>query len=169
VLRPDGVLVTSFAPIWTSAVGHHLWVLDDAGTRIDFLDPSMPRWGHLLLEQDELEWYLTQVFGLALAARAAAQVFHNEHINRQGEAAIRRAFRGAGLDAAALERMPPWPTSPRPSGALLAELRRLHPEAGDFGVPGFRGVIARDARARATAGAAPKGVAAGPVAPGGVA
>ena len=34
VLRPGGVLVTSFAPIWSCAVGHHLWGRLADGARV---------------------------------------------------------------------------------------------------------------------------------------
>jgi len=152
VLRPGGVLVTSFAPIWSCAVGHHLWGRDAQGARVDFLDPVMPLFGHLLLSESELAWFLTQTVGSATALRFAELVFRNQHINRVHEAQYREFFAAAGFDDSRLSEQGAWRPEHQPSRALLAALEERLPGMGSFSTPGFEGVLRlgrRRARAQA--------------------
>jgi SAM-dependent methyltransferase len=153
VLRPGGAIVTLFAPIWSYAVGHHLWETDARGERIMFLDPVIPRFGHLLLTEAELGWYLRIVLGETSAQRCTHYVYHHPCINRLFEGDFRRLFERSGFDASHLARQPVWAQEHVPSDRLNAELVRLHPAGGDFGTPGFRGVLTKvmpDARRRRT-------------------
>jgi SAM-dependent methyltransferase len=149
VLRPGGALVTLFAPIWSYAVGHHLWELDASGRRMMFMDPLLPHFAHLLLEERELAWYLELVFGAETARRCTHYVHHHPCINRVFEGDFQRMFAAAGWDARGIERQPPWSAEHVPSPALRAELLRLHPHGGDFGTPGFKGVLIKTAAAHA--------------------
>jgi SAM-dependent methyltransferase len=158
VLRPGGALVTSYAPIWSCAVGHHLWGRTDAGARVHFLDPLVPLWGHLLLEESELRWFLAHGVGGTVAARFAEQICRHPHINRVHEAEHRAAFAAAGFDDTRLSEQAAWHATHVPSPALLAALEARHPRMGGFQAPGFEGVLrlgrkrgsARAPRARRT-------------------
>lgn len=141
VLRPGGVLVTSFAPIWSCAVGHHLWGRTADGTRVHFLDPIVPLFGHLLLEQGELAWFLAHTLGREVGVRFAEQVFRNPHINRVHSAQYREAFAAAGFDDAQLREQSAWNPTHVPSRALQAALEARHPQLGGFDSPGFEGVL----------------------------
>ena len=141
VLRPGGVLVTTFAPIWSSAVGHHLWGKLDDGRRVHFLDPIVPHFGHLLLEEPELEWFLAHSVGAGAARRFTEMIFRNGHVNRLFEAEYRAAFAAAGFDDARLCEQGPWQPCHVPTPALLAELEARHPDLGGFDSPGFEGVL----------------------------
>ncbi len=152
VLRPGGVLVTAFAPIWSCAVGHHLWGRDAQGARVNFLDPVLPLFSHLLLTEAELTWFLTHTQGHETALRFAAQVFRHPHINRVHTAQYRAAFAAAGFEDSRLAEQGPWHPTHEPSRALRAALEERHPGQGGFGSPGFEGVL-RLGRRRA--GAAP--------------
>ncbi len=141
VLRPGGVLVTSFAPIWSCAVGHHLWGRDAQGARVHFLDPLVPLFGHLLLGEAELAWFLTHTQGRETALRFAGQVFRHPHINRVHSAQYREAFAAAGFEDSRLAEQGPWHPTHEPSRALLEALEQRHPGQGGFGSPGFEGVL----------------------------
>ncbi|MBK7643970.1 MAG: class I SAM-dependent methyltransferase [Planctomycetes bacterium] len=141
VLRPGGVLVTSFAPIWSCAVGHHLWGRTEEGARVQFLDPLIPLFGHLLLEQGELAWFLTQTVGSACAQRFSEQVCRHPHINRVHEEQYRQLFAEAGFDDSRLCEQGPWHPTHEPTPALLAALHERHPGMAGFRSPGFEGVL----------------------------
>lgn len=147
VLRPGGVIVTNFAPIWSCAVGHHLWETDALGERIMFLDGVVPLWGHLALTERELSTYLRVVLGEDAAARAVHYIYHHPCINRVFEGEFRTLFREAGFDDRALAHQSPWASDHVPTVRMQAELARLFPAGGDFATPGFRGVLVRSGEA----------------------
>lgn len=149
VLRPGGVLVTSFAPIWSSAIGHHLWGQLDDGRRVHFLDPIVPLFGHLLLEEAELEWFLARTVGAGAARRFSEMVFRHGHVNRLFEEQYRAAFAAAGFDDARLVEQGAWQPCHVPTPALLAELELRHPGMGSFASPGFEGVLSPGAPSQA--------------------
>lgn len=71
-------------PVWTSDVGHHLWVKCADGTRYRFTENNpVPDWGHLLFDEPELIERLTAQ-GLAAdhVERIARWVYHSDTINR---------------------------------------------------------------------------------------
>ncbi|MBI5365182.1 MAG: glycosyltransferase [Planctomycetes bacterium] len=151
VLRPGGAIVTHFAPIWSCAVGHHLWETDAEGRRVMFLDRVVPDFAHLLLTEDELRGYLALVLGADAARRCTEYIVRHPCINRVFEGDFRRMFRAAGFDDGAMEAQSPWHARHVPSARLLAELLRAHPKGGDFATPGLRGVLrVAGASARAT-------------------
>ncbi len=135
VLKPGGRLFTQFAPIWTCAVGHHVWIRDDERTTLTFNDRVVPAWGHLLLEEHELAPYLEIVRGPSLARRIADYIWRATYINRRCEADFRRAVAASGFEVEVYE---PWGGETRPEPELLAELRRRWPAGGAFGWQGLR-------------------------------
>lgn len=145
-LRPGGVLVTAFAPIWSSAIGHHLWGELDDGRRVHFLDPIVPLFGHLLLDENELEWFLTHTVGANAARRFTPFVYRHPHINRLFEAEYHDAFAAAGFDDSRVRDQYAWNPFHVPSRALLAELDARHPGMGSFATPGLEGVLVPGAR-----------------------
>ncbi len=141
VLRPGGALVTTFAPIWSSAVGHHLWGRLEDGRRVHFLDPIVPLFAHLLLEERELGWFLAHTVGTACARRFVEMVYRHPHVNRVHAAQYRAFFAAAGFDDARLAEQGAWQPIHVPTPALLAELEARHPGMGSFATPGFEGVL----------------------------
>jgi len=141
VLRPGGALVTSFAPIWSCAVGHHLWGRLPDGARVHFLDPIVPLFGHLLLEESELRWFLGHTLGRETALRFSELVYRHPHINRVHEAQYREHFVAAGFDDSRLVEQGPWNPAHEPTPALRAALEARHPDRGSFRAPGFEGVL----------------------------
>jgi ubiquinone/menaquinone biosynthesis C-methylase UbiE len=78
VLKPGGVFLTEFAPIWTSIIGHHynFWVYEE----VDLIPP----WGHLWMTEDEMRIYLAGKVGSGKAEEACQFIYHGEMINRVG-------------------------------------------------------------------------------------
>lgn len=143
VMRPGASLVTNFAPIWSCAVGHHLWETDGNGQRIMFLDPIVPHFAHLLLSEAEMRAYLEIVLGSDAARRCARFIYHDTYINRVFEGEFQRFFRAAGFDVSGMERQGKWSADHVPSPEMLAALQHAHPQGGDFTTPGFRGVLVK--------------------------
>jgi SAM-dependent methyltransferase len=140
VLRPGGALFTQFAPIWSSGLGHHLFLETETRGRVTFNDRLLPDWGHLLLERHELEGFLAVALGPADATRALRAVFDSPYLNRWFEADFTRAFAAAPLVLAERSR---WGNPCPPTRALARELARRHPHGGDFGVPGIRALLVK--------------------------
>lgn len=138
VLRPGGALFSQWAPIWSHAVGHHLWETDDNGGRISFSDPVVPAWGHLLLTQVELERYLAVVFDAPTGKRVARFIHGYDGINRLFEGDFQRVFDRSGLDRELVEQ---WGSTYHPAPRIADELACLHPGGGDFSTYGFRAVL----------------------------
>ena len=61
-LRPGGFAIMSGNPIWTSKLGHHVWVKTEHAKyffseKNDSTNP-IPDWGHLLYDQEEMKSHL---------------------------------------------------------------------------------------------------------------
>lgn len=96
VLAPDGLVFLTGGPVWTSSVGHHVWVSVD-GTHYRFNDASnpVPDWGHLTLSRDELLAELTARTGRPRHARAIVDMIHDSPLlNRRSPGELMDAFRG---------------------------------------------------------------------------
>ena len=141
VLRPGGVLVTSYAPIWSCAVGHHLWGRLADGSRAQFLDPIVPLFAHLVVNEHELGWFLAHTLGEPTGTSFAELVYRNPHINRVFEEQFLEMFAAAGFDDSRLSQQGPWFPTHVPTRALRAELEARHPGMGSFESPGFEGVL----------------------------
>lgn len=142
VLRPGGSFVTSFAPIWSCAVGHNLWERDDQGAPICFDQAVLPAWGHLLLTPEELRWYLGVVFSPSVARRAVSQIFENPYLNRVFDADFRRFFKSSGMSTSGMRPMPAW-NGGEPTQAMRSVLEAMYPGGSDFAVPGYVGTLTK--------------------------
>lgn len=135
VLKPGGRLFTQFAPIWSSPIGHHVWIREHDQTRLTFNDLAVPSWGHLLLEEHELVRFLEITRGPDLARRIADYLWRANYINRRCEADFRRAVADSGFEVETYER---WGGETRPEPELAAELQRRCPQGGEFAWHGLR-------------------------------
>lgn len=140
VLRPGARFFTQFAPIWTSPVGHHLWLIQPDLPLVTFNDPVVPRWGHLALTAPELEAFLTLTRGAAMARAIVQFIWHDRYLNRLPEAEFRRIVEASPFE---VERYEWWSGFTAPQPAMRAELQRLWPTAGEFGAEGIRLVLRR--------------------------
>lgn len=134
VLRPGGLLFTQFSPIWSCALGHHLWICDDEAV-VTFNDGVVPDWAHLVLEESELRTYLELVLDEKIAERSATFIYHSRYLNRRSEGELQRAFEDSGFE---LEASETWGGEKVPSAALTETLQRHCPAGGDFSRYGLR-------------------------------
>ena len=134
VLRPGARLFTQFSPIWTCAIGHHVWICDEDAV-VTFNDGIVPDWAHLVLSEDELLAYLCLMLEKPVAERVAAFAYHGSYLNRRCEGELRRDFEESGFE---IESRSGWGGRRRPSVALAEELGRRWPEGGDFACYGYR-------------------------------
>ncbi len=137
-LRPGGRLFTQFAPIWSSSIGHHVWIIENGRNVVTFNDNVIPHWGHLLLEEHELRNYLTVVRSAPLAEQICNYISVNSYINRVFEAEFRWQFQSSRF---VVELIEPWGGHTSPGAQMLAALRQRWPEGGDFAAHGLRVVL----------------------------
>jgi FkbM family methyltransferase len=128
VLRPGGVLYAEYGPIWTHAMGHHVYTYVD-DELLCFTDPVVPNWAHLLLDRDQFRRYLSIARGDDGGTHVDWWVHESEQTNQLPEAEHRHAFWGSGLH---VDRLEPHGTGHVPSPALQAELDAVHPDGSDF-------------------------------------
>jgi SAM-dependent methyltransferase len=116
VLKPGGVVLASFQPVWTSIRGHHLHHIPD-------VCGLLPPWAHLRWTRQELianlatSWPATASMSLADVAR---WIYESDEINRIDASVLRRVLESSPL---AVE----WitPLKDELSEAELVEARRL--------------------------------------------
>jgi SAM-dependent methyltransferase len=138
VLRPGGCLFAQFSPIWSSAMGHHVWLMEQGQTLFTFNDKALPPWAHLLLNEPELATFLGLTRGPTIASRTCDYIWRSSYINRNTEARFSAFLAGSPFEILALE---PWGGVEQPSAALRAELLRRCPEGGDFAANGLQWVL----------------------------
>ena len=153
VLAPGGLALFEGFPLWSSPLGHHLWVADWGGpykgktsasylftgvSRVASSNP-VPDWAHLLMEQTELEEYLArQSLPATDIACISDWIYRADDINRLSTTELTRAYTTSGLmvQEAITRRVDvPQPT--------LQRLRDRHGEGCDFGVSGLTYVLAK--------------------------
>lgn len=153
VLAPGGLALFEGFPLWSSPLGHHLWVADWGGrykgkTSANYLFTGLsgvassnpiPDWAHLLMEQAELEAYLArQSLPASDITCIADWIYRSDDINRLSTTELTRAYTTSGL--VVLEAIPRHVDVPRP---VLEQLRRRHGEGCDFGIGGLVYVLAK--------------------------
>ncbi len=138
VLRPGGRLFTQFAPIWSSSVGHHVWIMEQGQPLVTFNDHVIPRWGHLLLEEHELLAFLAITRGPELARRLTDYVWHHAYINRLCEGDFRRIVDSSAFQVEIYDK---WGGSSAPQKEMRDALRHRWPAGGEFGMHGMRIVL----------------------------
>lgn len=140
VLCGGGQVFTQFAPIWSCAIGHHLFLEDTGRGRLTFNDPLLPHWAHLLLEPHELDFFLRVALGAEDARRVVEFIFEDPYLNRLFQSDFERCFEQSGLERTVDE---PWGTRAPLTPALARELGRRHPAGGSFAIPGYRVVLVK--------------------------
>jgi SAM-dependent methyltransferase len=153
VLAPGGLALFEGFPLWSSPLGHHLWVAAWGGayegkTSASYLFTGLsgvassnpvPDWAHLLMEQTELEEYLV---GQSLPASDIAcisdWIYRAEDINRLSTADLTQAYTTSGLVVLeAITRRVDVPPH------TLERLRHRHGEGCDFGIGGLLYVLSK--------------------------
>lgn len=99
VLTEDGAAVLKGSPIWTSELGHHLYVRRP-GRHFRFHVPGdnpIPPWHHLLWTRAEMEAFLQRERGIDPEDARAIGAFVYEHraLSRKGYSQILQAFRSS--------------------------------------------------------------------------
>lgn len=84
-LKPRGVFLTSFSPIWSSAQGHHVFAVQ-GNKEARFWKPGknpVPDFAHLSMTPEELELFLRSgPCTEELIAPIIRWIYHDNHINR---------------------------------------------------------------------------------------
>jgi len=93
VLKPEGLFMTNFAPVWSGIVGHHCehWVEDTV--------KMIPPWGHLYLSYDEMFQHLKDSEGIdpERAKRMCDTIYLDPVINRVDVKRFEKMFSNCGM------------------------------------------------------------------------
>lgn len=153
VLAPGGLALFEGFPLWSSPLGHHLWVAAwgdryKGKTSASYLFTGLaqvassnpvPDWAHLLMEQPELEEYLArQSLPASDIACISDWIYRADDINRLSTTELTRAYTTSGL--VVLEAITRRVDVPQPT---LERLRHRHGEGCDFGMSGLTYVLAK--------------------------
>jgi SAM-dependent methyltransferase len=83
ITRRSGVVVSRFGPTWSSAYGHHLYVIDPTDPLLNFSLWQMPAYMHLLWSRSEIaEFYRTEGYTQQQAQEIVRTMFEWDGINR---------------------------------------------------------------------------------------
>jgi SAM-dependent methyltransferase len=74
VLKPGGYFFSTFGPIWSGPIGHHVW-FKHGGRLYDFHGDLLAPWEHLLSSPREMQTRLERAHGAELAAKAVEAAF----------------------------------------------------------------------------------------------
>jgi SAM-dependent methyltransferase len=154
VLRPGGFAFFEGFPLWSSALGHHLWVATwegasyqgKASTNYLFSELSntssinpIPDWGHLLMEEKQLGKVLEeQSLPASDIDCICGWVYHSNEINRLTTSEIAMAYTGSELICleAITQRVDV-------SENILKQLWERHGQGCDFGISGLTYVFTK--------------------------
>ena len=126
-LKPGGVLLTRFGPIWPSYIGHHAYV----NAEINFQKPDglFSPWIHLLMRPDEMQQMLRKEgHSTEVIARAVHQVYSSPRINRFFTEDYISFFKNSRFEETRWD--PVWAVQPDPD--TLKTLEKAFPNAKDF-------------------------------------
>ncbi len=82
LLKPQGILLSDFGPIWSCMWGHHLWT-SGGGQLFTYMNPpSLPPYCHLLMEQDQLYDHLVSIYSSVAARSISDYIYLSKEQNR---------------------------------------------------------------------------------------
>lgn len=156
VLRPGGLAFFEGNPLWSSSLGHHLWVASWGGkyqgkTTKNYLFNTMsgvaslnpiPDWGHLLMDQEELRLHLQEkTLPPGDVDCIVDWTYHNKDLNRLSSAELVKAYANSRLKV--LEINANRVEVPAP---VLIMLRERYGDGCDFGITGLTILLAKPRR-----------------------
>jgi len=125
-LKPGGVFVTRFGPLWSCYNGHHAWVSADLNfNNVGYIGD----WGHLLSTPPQMFTKLmSHGYSLDIAAKAVSQIYTSPRINRYFAEDYVRFANLAGFSK--VESASTWRKAP--SLEVQTRLECLFPRYKDF-------------------------------------
>ena len=139
LLKPNGIMYAQFGPIWSSAVGHHIWChLDDQIFR--FNDPELnplDDFDHLVYDRTELAEKLAKSWDDRTVAHLLKAVYDHSHINRTFHHEICDTMRQSPLEVLHMEKSWDIPVPPK----IEQRLRDRHGDRSDFSCAGMQIVL----------------------------
>jgi SAM-dependent methyltransferase len=145
LLAPGGLLVAEFAPIWSAAWGHHLWLYHD-GEVVDWNTHPLPPYAHLLMSEEELsEWAHRRYRDAELAQKIAHFVFHSQEQNRLFFSDYVQLFAKSPFEVVCISGFGDIPHPRQMPRCDYPEtfrtLRIRYPDKGGFGYHGMRVIL----------------------------
>jgi SAM-dependent methyltransferase len=137
VLRPGGVLLSEFGPIWSGSQGHHLWFYY-GGAIIDWNSHRLPPFAHLLMTRPQLlDWCRSHFRDEELCERIVAFVFESPEQNRvfySDYVAMLRASPFQILVSEGYSELLSSPDEVHDYAERLHRVTRAHPDKYGFGI-----------------------------------
>ncbi len=137
VLKPGGVLVAEFGPIWSSSWGHHLW-LYQGGDVVDWRTHPLPPYAHLIMQPAELEeWCIARYGDADLTRKIVEFVYESREQNRLFFSDYEAILRESPFETVFMIGDPDVPFPAGTPGAsypdTFSRLREQHPGNSGFG------------------------------------
>jgi ubiquinone/menaquinone biosynthesis C-methylase UbiE len=122
VLVKDGYLYLHGGSLWSSNLGHHVWVEADGMSYFFNANNPIPDWCHLLYQKDEMKTYLeAQHIIPAHAQNIVDMVYDNPILNRYSYEDYIRFLHNSTMAIRTIKETS-WRS---PSGEMLAKLRAM--------------------------------------------
>lgn len=81
ILKPGGLLYSKFGPIWSSSIGHHLWIKHD-NLYYTYKNVELHPYCHLLIEPKELENNLLKRYNQEITYKMIQFIYFSKDQNR---------------------------------------------------------------------------------------
>lgn len=81
ILKPGGLLYSKFGPIWSSSIGHHLWLSYNNDT-YSFHNTDLPPFCHLYMTRSELTSLLSLKYESELCSLIVEYIYNSPEQNR---------------------------------------------------------------------------------------
>lgn len=132
LLKPNGFIYSNFGPIWSGAVGHHLWC-EIGDYKLKFTEPSsfadfLKPHEHLLYSAEHLKQKLIPYYSETHINELIHQIYEHPHINRYTYADYRRIVMNSPFKVITFKKMWDIPVEP----AMLAQLQQKYGYTIDF-------------------------------------
>lgn len=101
VLKPGGVFITTFGPVWSCMWGHHLWVRKPE-RHVYNQPPHLPPYCHLLMEPEDLRAELEGKHAAEVADEIVKFVYQSDEQNQVPHDAYVKMAKASKLEIVAL-------------------------------------------------------------------
>jgi SAM-dependent methyltransferase len=142
LLKPGGMVYAQFGPLWSSAVGHHIWCEFEELT-FRFNDPAqnpLDDFDHLLYDREELALKLAASWDPKIVDLLIYSVFDHPHINREFHHEICGYARQSPFEVVTMEKSWDIPVSEE----VQTRLRERHGQESDYSCAGMKIVLKKE-------------------------
>lgn len=132
LLKPKGFIYANFGPVWSGAIGHHLWC-EIEGRTLQFSEEEhyadvLQRHEHLLYSAAELKQKLSANYSDSFINELLYRIYEHPHINRYSYADYRKIIMNSPFKVLAFKKLWQIPTEEK----MLSKLQQKYGYTIDF-------------------------------------